>query len=945
VIPRILAAQRLREKRCVSEFSVCFVLSHLCCINKAFKLSAHQQLRGIDEKEEKENKRAKSQINTNWNLQVACRADAALARKSHLSNHFGNHPVRGTSELVGFRDARHLFTHVPGNPHVPVGVLKEVEKSCPLNNTKRQQEAVKFQECQAQQRFKQQNLRDLKQLQNCNLRDLKQNPEDSQQLLRRQERLLRHEEQKLRHEEQKRLLWCEEQQCLKQQQILLEQEQQRQYMLQQEYNQHGQYLQEQQYYMQQQSAHLQPGSQFYEFPLPATATSYGYHNGLFVPHQHQQYYPPHPPTPLPLPPPPAEMRALFAGSSLNTGLSNSQSNSPRHAIGELMTSQQQLEPLATGDRNISAALTPGEVEVQGMTMREQAIMQMQANSDKVKVAERRALLDQLAKEVAARAVPASLKQLCISASTPRDGTSWGDVDILSSTETSPRTGAAVDTATQQLRDFSTAASSTPPTSTSLTGAAMTAVQEQQQRYYDALSMPSTADPRLGAPAISLSNGTTATDDEMGHNNQHRQLRENPKQPKPIEANGIEPPTAVRSVPIEEWLGNHHKCLRQYATFLKQSGIHDTDALGRVSVSTVGTILETNGAKKPHRRKLMKLLAEEKAPAPLPPSLAVQPPQNCALALPLSPPASPLTPEPTVPLSRKDFKEPIRSVTGPMKPWIKGNTVDVGGGSAEPVDGNHEDEEWTAQEWVEWETEQKQAPQNQPKKIEEFMVAMDGSSPGYVFMSTTATAKECMERELFGSPRVHLKGMAANIEPNTLLFLVDFEKQLMHGVYYAVGEPAIDIVPEAWKVTCPKRAFPAQIKVVRTGEAVSVKVHKKDCRARGRFQGGPCNSANTIALLEKLGYGYTVTSDEQQEGCDTEEEPAQWNQQQAEQQQQHHHHHHQQHQQHQDQHQQPASSKKPSKKAKNEHRQMSDSKAGDAADDPDVITIPVHQISR
>jgi hypothetical protein len=72
------------------------------------------------------------------------------------------------------------------------------------------------------------------------------------------------------------------------------------------------------------------------------------------------------------------------------------------------------------------------------------------------------------------------------------------------------------TPTQQLRDFSTAASSTPPTSTSLTGAAMTAVQEQQQRCYDALSTPSTADPRLGAPAISLSNGTAATTSEIDY---------------------------------------------------------------------------------------------------------------------------------------------------------------------------------------------------------------------------------------------------------------------------------------------------------------------------------------------------------------------------------------------------------------------------------------------
>ena len=88
-------------------------------------------------------------------------------------------------------------------------------------------------------------------------------------------------------------------------------------------------------------------------------------------------------------------------------------------------------------------------------------------------------------------------------------------------------------------------------------------------------------------------------------------------------------------------------------------------------------------------------------------------------------------------------------------------------------------------------------------------------PGYIFLSSSATCAECLQRELFGSPAGQLKKME-RITDETLLFLLDFETQTMHGVFRAAGRAAINIVPEAWKTTCRSRTFPAQIKVKQLG---------------------------------------------------------------------------------------------------------------------------------
>ncbi|KAH0849689.1 hypothetical protein HID58_096177 [Brassica napus] len=92
-----------------------------------------------------------------------------------------------------------------------------------------------------------------------------------------------------------------------------------------------------------------------------------------------------------------------------------------------------------------------------------------------------------------------------------------------------------------------------------------------------------------------------------------------------------------------------------------------------------------------------------------------------------------------------------------------------------------------------------------------LVALYGNSsvveqhlPGYIFMCNGRTKPDCFRYRVFGIPRGG-KGVVERIKPGMKLFLYDFEKRLLYGVYEASVGGKMDIEPDAFD-----KMYPAQV---------------------------------------------------------------------------------------------------------------------------------------
>lgn len=88
----------------------------------------------------------------------------------------------------------------------------------------------------------------------------------------------------------------------------------------------------------------------------------------------------------------------------------------------------------------------------------------------------------------------------------------------------------------------------------------------------------------------------------------------------------------------------------------------------------------------------------------------------------------------------------------------------------------------------------------------------GKNPefGAIFMSSSATKRECLERRLFGLPSCFSQ-FVKQVKAGMILFLFEYEKRELHGVYRSCCGGAMNIVPNAFSSS--GKQFSAQVRIL------------------------------------------------------------------------------------------------------------------------------------
>ncbi|XP_072981146.1 uncharacterized protein [Typha angustifolia] len=88
----------------------------------------------------------------------------------------------------------------------------------------------------------------------------------------------------------------------------------------------------------------------------------------------------------------------------------------------------------------------------------------------------------------------------------------------------------------------------------------------------------------------------------------------------------------------------------------------------------------------------------------------------------------------------------------------------------------------------------------------------GDIGGVIFGCTHNTMKECLSKQLFGLPSLHIS-YVGNIKPGLPLFLFNYSDRKLHGIYEAASDGQMNIDPYAWTDGGTRRtSFPAQVRI-------------------------------------------------------------------------------------------------------------------------------------
>lgn len=91
--------------------------------------------------------------------------------------------------------------------------------------------------------------------------------------------------------------------------------------------------------------------------------------------------------------------------------------------------------------------------------------------------------------------------------------------------------------------------------------------------------------------------------------------------------------------------------------------------------------------------------------------------------------------------------------------------------------------------------------------------------GAIFMCSTSTKEECLRRNLFGLPLSSASFVKA-VRSGMILFLFEYERRMLYGVFEAVSDGQLNIVRHAYRSSSSSsKSFPAQV-----GVSLSLSLH-------------------------------------------------------------------------------------------------------------------------
>src|SRR4030065_2889180 len=94
-----------------------------------------------------------------------------------------------------------------------------------------------------------------------------------------------------------------------------------------------------------------------------------------------------------------------------------------------------------------------------------------------------------------------------------------------------------------------------------------------------------------------------------------------------------------------------------------------------------------------------------------------------------------------------------------------------------------------------------------------------TTTSHIFVSTDKTEPECFKRMLFGTSKLYADDALA-VKTGDILFLLNVNSNILHGIFRAKSDGRQNIVPEAWK-----GKYPYQVKVEQIGNLQTLKKAK------------------------------------------------------------------------------------------------------------------------
>src|SRR3989337_533164 len=110
-----------------------------------------------------------------------------------------------------------------------------------------------------------------------------------------------------------------------------------------------------------------------------------------------------------------------------------------------------------------------------------------------------------------------------------------------------------------------------------------------------------------------------------------------------------------------------------------------------------------------------------------------------------------------------------------------------------------------------------------------------TTTSHIFVSTDKTENECFQRMLFGTSKLYADD-ALSVKTGDILFLLNVNSNVLHGIFRAKADGRQNLVSEAWK-----GKYPYQVEVEQLGNLQSLKKAK--------------------TLLEKLGIKSHISLDD------------------------------------------------------------------------------------